>query len=55
MFHWFKKASPTEQLEKRYKKLIEESYRLSHTNRKLSDLKAAEAAAILKEIDAMKK
>jgi len=37
-------------LEKRYRQLIEESYKLSTTNRKASDAKRAEAEAILKEL-----
>ncbi len=38
-------------MQARYRKLMEESYRLSHTDRKASDDKAAEADAILKEIE----
>ena len=40
-----------EKLEKRYKQLLEESYRLSHSNRKKSDEKLAEAEALRMEID----
>ena len=39
----FGSANKKEKLEKTYKKLLDESYRLSHTNRKKSDEKAAEA------------
>jgi len=49
----FKKKSPKEKLQARYKKLMEESYKLSHTDRKASDDKAAEADAVLKEIEAL--
>jgi hypothetical protein len=42
-----------EKLEKKYQKLLEESYKLSHVDRKKSDLKAAEAEELRKEIDAM--
>ena len=40
-------------LEKKYAILLEESYRLSHVNRKQSDLKAAEAEKILTQIKAL--
>lgn len=51
MFSLFKKKSPKELLEKKYKALLEESFHLSKIDRKASDLKAAEAAKILVEID----
>lgn len=54
MFNIFKKKSELEKLEITYKKLLEESFKLSHVNRKLSDLKSAEADAILKKIEALK-
>ena len=47
----FKRKTEKEKLQARYKKLIEEAYKLSHTDRKASDLKTAEADAILKRID----
>jgi hypothetical protein len=53
MFGLFKKKSKKEKLNEQYKKLMEESYRLSHSDRKASDLKRAEAEEILKEIDAL--
>ena len=40
-----------QKLEKLYQKLLQESYELSHTDRKRSDLKAAEAEAVRKQID----
>jgi len=51
MFTLFKKKSEKEQLQKKYKVLMEESYKLSHTNRKASDNKQAEAEEILKKIE----
>ncbi len=51
MFGLFKKKSPKEILEAKYKKLLEEAFKLSKSNRKESDTKYAEADAILKEID----
>jgi len=38
-------------LEKNYQRLLKESYELSHTNRKLSDLKVAEAEIVRQKID----
>lgn len=51
MFGLFKSKSPVEKLQEKYKKLTEESYKLSHTNRRASDEKAAEAEQVLKEIE----
>ena len=50
MFRLFKK-DPKKQLEKEYKALMEESYRLSTTDRRASDLKRAEADEVLKKIE----
>ena len=47
----FKRKTEKQKLQARYKKLMEEAYKLSHTDRKASDLKTAEAHAILKRID----
>ena len=55
MFQLFKKSSPTKKLEKEYRRLLEESYRLSTIDRMKSDLKAAEAQEVLKEIENLKK
>ncbi|GAA0729344.1 hypothetical protein GCM10009430_39440 [Aquimarina litoralis] len=51
MFAIFKKKTEKERLQKKYKTLMEESYKLSHTNRKASDEKQAEAAEILEQIE----
>jgi len=51
MFGLFKKKSKTEQLSNKYRKLLEEAYALSTSNRKQSDSKYAEADAIQKEIE----
>lgn len=40
-------------LEKKYQKLLQESYELSTVDRKKSDLKAAEADEVRKQIDAL--
>lgn len=49
----FGRKSEKQKLQTRYSKLIEEAYKLSHVNRKESDLKAAEADKILKKIEAL--
>ncbi len=55
MFGFFKKESKADQLRKKYKLLIEEAYKLSHTNRKASDLKNKEAEDLWKEIESLEK
>tara|TARA_Y100000034_G_scaffold100570_1_gene124146 strand:+ start:77491 stop:77658 length:168 start_codon:yes stop_codon:yes gene_type:complete len=55
MFGLFKKKSEVEKLEAKYKKLMEEGYKLQSVNRSQSDAKYAEADAVLKQIDALKK
>ncbi len=49
----FGRKSKKEKLEAKLRKLLEEAYQLSHTNRAKSDAKAAEADEIRKQIDAM--
>ena len=51
MFNLFRNKKTT--LEKRYAALLEESHKLSHVNRKQSDLKMAEAEAVLKKLEAL--
>ena len=51
MFGLFKKKTEKEKLQAQYKKLLEESYNLSTTNRKLSDQKVYEAEQVLNEIE----
>jgi hypothetical protein len=53
MFGLFRKKSAKDKLQEKYRKLMEEAYRLSHSNRKASDEKTAEAEAILRRIEAM--
>lgn len=55
MFSLFKKPSKEDQLRKQYKKLMDESYRLSTTDRKQSDLKRQEAEAIMDQLDELRK
>ena len=54
MFKLFRKKSKVEHLTDTYRKLLEEAYALSTSNRKQSDSKYADADEILKEIDALK-
>ena len=49
----FKRNSKKEKLQDKYRKLMEESFKLSHTNRKASDNKAHEAEELLKTIDSL--
>jgi hypothetical protein len=53
MFGLFKKKSEKEKLQAQYQKLMKESFELSTQNRSKSDDKAAEADAIMKQIEAM--
>ncbi|RPD90748.1 Lacal_2735 family protein [Aureibaculum marinum] len=55
MFNLFKKKSEIEKLNDKYKKLLEESHKLSTTNRKESDSKYAEADEILRKIETLNK
>ncbi|MGM0376661.1 MAG: Lacal_2735 family protein [Bacteroidota bacterium] len=48
------KKDPVVKLQKKYDKLMEEAYKLSTINRKLSDEKYAEADEVLKRIKALK-
>lgn len=42
-------------LEGKYQQLLEDAYRLSHSNRRLSDQKHSEAEAIRLELEALEK
>ena len=53
MFGLFK--SKQAKLESKYQQLLAEAHRLSHINRKESDLKTAEAEAVRKELEALEK
>jgi hypothetical protein len=54
MFGLFGKTSEIEKLQKQYKKVLEESYKLSHSNRAASDQKMVEAEEIYKKIESLK-
>jgi hypothetical protein len=54
MFGIFGKKDPVKALEKKYNKLMQESYRLSTSDRQASDEKRAEAEEVLNEIDRIK-
>lgn len=49
----FSRKTEKQKLQDKHKKLVEEAYKLSHTNRKASDLKTAEADELIKKIEAM--
>ena len=49
MFGLFK-SDPKKELQKKYEKLMQESYKLSTTDRKASDLKRVEAEKVADEI-----
>ena len=51
MFGLLKQKSVKDKLNKKYKRLLAESHRLSTIDRKASDAKQAEAQAILKWIE----
>jgi hypothetical protein len=53
MFGIFRKKSEKERLQKQYKRLMEEAFVLSKSNRSQGDAKYAEADALLKKIDAL--
>jgi hypothetical protein len=55
MFGLFKKKTEKERLQEKYKKLMEEGFKLQSINRSDSDQKYLEADALLKEIEALKK
>lgn len=42
-------------LEKRYQQLLKEAYELSHSNRRLSDLKTAEAEKVKEQLKAVER
>ena len=54
MFGFFKKKSEADKLQEKYKKVMEEGYKLQSINRTDSDTKYKEADDILKEIEALK-
>jgi len=51
MFNLFRKKTEKEELQKEYKKCLEEAYKLSTINRSASDDKTAEANLILEKIE----
>ncbi len=55
MFGLFKKESPSEKLEKKYRQMLEDAYKLSHSDRAASDKLQAAANEVLKELDELRK
>jgi SMC interacting uncharacterized protein involved in chromosome segregation len=54
MFSLFRKKSELERLTEQYQSLLEASFKLSTTDRKASDLKRAEAEALVARIDELR-
>lgn len=54
MFSLFRKKSELERLTEQYRSLLEASFKLSTTDRKASDLKRAEAEALVPRIDELR-
>ena len=55
MFGLFKKKTEEEKLQEKYKKLMEEAFKLQTINRSDSDQKYLEADQVLKQIEALNK
>jgi hypothetical protein len=53
MFGLFKKKTEVEKLQEKYKKLMEDAYKLQSINRSDSDQKYLEADNLLKKIEAL--
>ena len=51
MFNLFKKKTEKEKLQDRYRKLMEEAHKLSHSNRQKADNKVFEAEIVLKQLE----
>ena len=49
----FKKKTEKEKLQEKYKKLLDQAHKLSHSDRKAADMKMAEADEIAKRIESM--
>ena len=54
MFSFFRKKSELERLTEEYQAMLEQSFKLSTVDRKASDLKRAEAEALIPRIDELK-
>ncbi|MFZ9732900.1 MAG: Lacal_2735 family protein [Schleiferiaceae bacterium] len=54
MFSFFRKKSELDRLTEQYQSLLEESFKLSTSDRRASDLKRAEAEALIPRIDELK-
>ena len=55
MFGLFRNSSPKEQLEKKYKDLMQQAHKYSTTNRKLSDKKVEEAEEVMQQLERLTK
>jgi hypothetical protein len=50
MFGLFKKKTEREKIQEQYSKMMDEAFKLSHTDRKASDNKYAEAEQLIKRL-----
>ena len=55
MFGLFKKKSRLDKLQDEYRKLLEDAFKLSQSNRQESDKKQVEAQALLEQIEVLQK
>lgn len=53
MFGLFKKKTQKDKLQQQYKKLLEEAFTLSTSNRKMSDQKIYEAEQLLAQMESL--
>ena len=51
---WFKKKTEEEKLIEQYDRLVKMAHRLSHTDRKASDAKQAEAEELWQKVEALR-
>ena len=54
MFSFFRKKSELDRLNEQYTQLLEESFKLSTTDRRASDVKRAEAEALVPRIEELR-
>ena len=53
MFSFFKRSTPKEKLQEKYRRLMKESMELSRTDRRMADIKRASADEVLKRLETL--
>ena len=53
VFSFFKRSTPKEKLQEKYRRLMKESMELSRTDRRMADIKRASADEVLKKLEAL--